>query len=256
MHMTASRRTVLCGCLAGFVTALVRPVRADEAKPRLVLRELAKGTWIHTSWKKLKDVGYVPSNGLVVVGRDTTWLIDTAWEDEDTDQLFDEAKRLTGQAPSQVVVSAARDDSMSGLAVLHAKGVHSLAYELTNKDARAHDLMPAQESWSGTSAERDVGGRKLQLFYPGPAWSRDNTVMYLPDVAVLFGGGMIRAKASKDLGNVVDADIAAWPASVRAVQKRFGKARIVVPGHGEPGDASLLTHTIALAQAAQSSVKK
>jgi hypothetical protein len=36
------------------------------------------------------------------------------------------------------------------------------------------------------------------------------------------------------------------------VQKQVGKAKIVVPGHGDPGDATLIAHTIALAEAAKS----
>jgi glyoxylase-like metal-dependent hydrolase (beta-lactamase superfamily II) len=252
MTITASRRAVLCGCFACFVAGLAKPLRAEEPKPAFALRELAKGTWLHTSWKTLPKVGHFPSNGLVVAGRDTTWLIDTAWEDEDTDLLFDAAKKATGRAPAQIVVTHAHDDRMSGLPILHAHGVHSLAHELTQQDAPKRDLTPAQESWSGRDKELDVGGRKLQMLQPGAAHTRDNVVVYLPDVSVLFGGCMIRAKAGKTLGFVGDANVAAWPATARVVQKQFGKAKIVVPGHGDPGDATLIAHTIALAEAAKS----
>jgi glyoxylase-like metal-dependent hydrolase (beta-lactamase superfamily II) len=256
MTPTTSRRAVLCGCFACFVAALAKPIRAAEPKPGLALRELAKGTWLHTSWKTLPEVGHFPSNGLVIAGRDVTWLIDTAWEDEDTDALFDAAKKATGRAPARVLVSHAHDDRMSGLPILHARGVHSLAHAMTQEDAPGRDLTPAQESWSGSEQTLDIGGRKLQLLQPGAAHTRDNVVMFLPDAGLLFGGCMIRPAAGKNLGNVADASIAAWPATARTVQKQFGKARIVVPGHGDPGDTSLLTHTIALAEAAQSKVSK
>jgi len=35
-----------------------------------------------------------------------------------------------------------------------------------------------------------------------------------------------------------------WPISVQKVIERYPDARIVVPGHGEVGEESLLTHTV------------
>jgi hypothetical protein len=62
---------------------------------------------------------------------------------------------------------------------------------------------------------------------------------------------MVRAANGETLGNVADADVAAWPASVGRVIARYGGAARVVPGHGAPGGVQLLTHTLALAEAAQ-----
>jgi hypothetical protein len=47
-------------------------------------------------------------------------------------------------------------------------------------------------------------------------------------------------------------DLASWPSSALRVAARYGGARVVIPSHGDPGDASLLAHTVDLAHASLS----
>jgi glyoxylase-like metal-dependent hydrolase (beta-lactamase superfamily II) len=251
MSAVLSRRAALCGCMACFVAALARPIRADEPKPPLSLREVAGGIWVHTSWKTLPGVGHFPSNGAVIAGDGAALVVDTAWEHPDSLLLWAEVQRLTGAPPRRIVVSHAHDDRMSGLAVLHPLGMQSLAHELTQADAPARGLERARETWSGRLHRLDVGGRAVELFHPGAAHTRDNVVAFVPDCGFLFGGCMIRAADQNALGNVADADLAAWPVSARAVAARYGQdAKIVVPGHGKVGDTACLSRTVELADAA------
>lgn len=50
------------------------------------------------------------------------------------------------------------------------------------------------------------------------------------------------------IGYVEGSDANHWPVAMENVLARYGAASIVVPGHGEIGDASLLTHTRDLAR--------
>jgi len=68
------------------------------------------------------------------------------------------------------------------------------------------------------------------------------------ELHILFGGCMIKALDAKDLGFSGDADLAAWPKSVRKVLERYPDARIVVPGHGHWRDLELIRHTIRLCE--------
>jgi hypothetical protein len=47
---------------------------------------------------------------------------------------------------------------------------------------------------------------------------------------------------------VADADLAAWPTTIERLRARYSRARLVVPGHGEPGTLALLDHTLGLAR--------
>ena len=62
-------------------------------------------------------------------------------------------------------------------------------------------------------------------------------MVYVRESKALYGGCFLKSEASESLGNLADADLAAWPASLDALVKRFPDATTVIPGHGalDPG---------------------
>lgn len=88
----------------------------------------------------------------------------------------------------------------------------------------------------------EFGDETVQVYYPGPSHAVDNVVVYFPGRKILFGGCMIIGWDS--VGNMSDADLDAWPDSVRNLsQFDFD---LLVPGHGDRLDAGLIEHTIDL----------
>lgn len=61
-----------------------------------------------------------------------------------------------------------------------------------------------------------------------------------------MGGCFIRPVESETLGNVQEANPAAWGTGTAALRRRYSGARTVVPGHGAVGGPELLVHTAAL----------
>jgi metallo-beta-lactamase class B len=88
----------------------------------------------------------------------------------------------------------------------------------------------------------EFGDETVQVYYPGPSHSPDNVVVYFPGRKILFGGCMVIGMDS--VGNTSDADVVAWPGSVRDLS-RFDFA-VLVPGHGDRLDPGLLEHTVGL----------
>ena len=89
------------------------------------------------------------------------------------------------------------------------------------------------------------GGTKVHNFYPGEAHTRDNIVTWIPAEATIFGGCMVKSiDASK--GNLADANVKAWPTTIRAIRSKYPSAKIIIPGHGDPGGKELLDYTIRL----------
>jgi len=85
----------------------------------------------------------------------------------------------------------------------------------------------------------NFGGEKVEVFYPGPAHTRDNVAIYLPQHSVLFGGCMIRP--GEEIGPLRDADLDQWENSLESLTAL--NPAIVIPGHGAVGDAELLQNT-------------
>jgi glyoxylase-like metal-dependent hydrolase (beta-lactamase superfamily II) len=252
-----------CACCAGVVLAprawaqgaaedAVNPAQSDFsliAAPRLEIAPIADNVWLHTSWRILDGAPF-PSNGLFVKGARSALLIDTAWSLADTPVLLDRVAALAPGMPMRLVVTHAHADRMSGIDAARERGVRSLAYYLTQEDAPLRNLPLADETWRGRVKRIGLGGRSVELYYPGPAHTRDNVAAFIADCGLLFGGCMLRA-ATMGLGKTADADLGAYAQSVRNLTARYSaRSRIVAPGHGAPGGPELLAHTLELAEAA------
>jgi glyoxylase-like metal-dependent hydrolase (beta-lactamase superfamily II) len=221
-----------------------------EGRPPLSIVPIADDVWLHTSWDLLDNGRPFPSNGLIVKGSRRLLLIDTTWRVEDMPGLLDQAAARASGLPVRLVSTHAHGDRMSGIEIARARGVSSLVYHLSQEDAPSRGLPQADATWRGAHRRIDLGARRVELFYPGPAHTRDNNVCFIEDVGILAGGCMFRA-ATSGIGNTADADLQVYAGSVRNVIARYGpRVRRVVPGHGDPGGPELLQHTLDLAEAA------
>lgn len=215
----------------------------------LQVSELRPGVWMHTSWQRLENGNRFASNGLVVREGDHLLLVDTAWGEPLTEELLGWIDSTLKVPVKAAVVTHFHGDRLGGAAALRRRGIAFYGHPLTAELAATVKLPPP-----GTlRGLAEAGGvdhvESAEVFYPGPAHTRDNVVVWLPQSRVLAGGCAVRAAGTTALGNVADADVAEWPTSIRRVLERYGKAAIVVPGHGRPGGRELLEHTIELAKA-------
>jgi len=220
------------------------PAFADDRDGKLEIAPLSNNVYLHTSYRQLPGVGWFPSNGLVVVDGKRAVLVDTAWTVEATQGIV-EWLRARALDLDYVIVTHSHSDRTAGLAYLHSIGIETFASGKTN------DLLEMRKE---TRARNDFpeGGKNdtlIEIAWPGPGHAPDNHVVWIPGDGVLFAGCLAKSVASESLGNVADADIPAWNASMAKVLARFAAADIVVPGHGSPGGLELLRHTQALVEA-------
>jgi metallo-beta-lactamase class B VIM len=220
---------------------------ADGGEHDVALQQLKPGVWVHTSWQRLPDGAWFPSNGLVVRDGDQLIMVDTAWGEQETARLLARIARTIGLPVSGVIATHFHDDRVGGARELASRGIALLATPDTQR--RAAEVLPSQArtAFRGELPLRAVGDVTrvglLEIFYPGPGHAPDNVVVWLERDRLLFGGCAVKSAASRSLGNVADADLGAWPSAIDRVRDRYGSAEIVVPGHGAVGDMGLLAHT-------------
>jgi glyoxylase-like metal-dependent hydrolase (beta-lactamase superfamily II) len=213
----------------------------------LWLGRLTPNVWLHTTTHVLSGVGFYPANGAIVVHGNESLLIDTGWSDADATGILGAWERAGRPAITRAVATHFHFDRTGGIRALAARGIRTYGNPLTIGLALDNGLPPPYPLHDLQKAPQRMGG--VELFYPGPAHTIDNTVVWIPGDAVLFGGCMLKSTTEDDLGNLGDAVVAEWPASARRVARRYPAARHLIPGHGTTlGNA--LTHTIALADAA------
>jgi metallo-beta-lactamase class B len=230
------------------------PREDDEAAaPHIEIHELRPGVWIHVSYYEYPGGNRFPSNGLIVRDGDGLILVDTAWGELSTLALLGSIEDGIGLPVRRAVLTHSHYDRLAGADVLEARGVEVLAHPLTQQQAAGQGMPMPDETLTGLDEPgADVTLGAVEVFYPGPGHAPDNLMVWLPSERVLFGGCAVRALSSASLGAIADADVEQWAQAIRRSLQRYAEAAVVVPGHGETGDRSLLDHTVRLLEHALS----
>lgn len=210
----------------------------------LELIPLKPGVYQHISYLVTDTWGKVPCNGMLMVSKDSVIIFDTPASDSATRELIQVLTKTWKLGIKAVVVNHFHNDCLAGLKALHEAGAVSYGSYKTIELAKA----------AGDTAPRIGFDKKLILSlenrvainqYFGEGHTKDNIVSYLPGEQVLFGGCLIK-EINAGKGFLGDANVGAWPATVRAVRQAFPRLAVVIPGHGAVGDQRLLSYTIKL----------
>ena len=217
---------------------------AQEKLPEPVIEKIYHNVYLHKSYQKVKGFGLVSSNGLVVVDGDNAFIIDTPWSAQDTETLVNWIK-ANGYKVAGSVSTHSHDDTSAGIGWLNEHGFSTYASQQTNKLLK--QAGKAQASYSFNETIFTLPQSNIEVFYPGEGHAPDNVVVWLPKQKLLFGGCLVKSRASKSLGYVGDANIPQWPKTIKNVLAQYPNVLMVVPGHGRVGDISLLDNTHGLA---------
>lgn len=224
-----------------------RVIASDVPQPDEVVlaegvrvRRLSPGVWLHVTHAG-EEWGHTPANGLLIEEEASSLLVETGWTVPQARVLLDWARDSLHRPVRAAVVTHFHMDRIGGVPELAERGIPLFAREETARLAagQGHPIV-----FQRLEDEQQWG--PLTLFFPGAGHTRDNLVVWHPNSRLLYGGCFVKDASARDLGNVEDADVAAWPASLERLRARFPDARTVLPGHHAPGGLELLTHTRAL----------
>lgn len=212
----------------------------------LELIQLSENAYVHVSYASLPDVGRFPSNGLIFTDKHDAFLFDSPVTDSLTKVLvtyLQDSMKLTikGFVPNHW-----HSDCMGGLGYLKSQKIKSYANTMTIEIARKEGL-PLPDNGFRDSIQLSLGDKLISCYYPGPAHTMDNIVVWIPSEKILFAGCMVKSLDSKNLGNTSDGDLNAYPATIEKLLHKFQKAKIIIPGHGSFGGIDLIKHTSDLA---------
>jgi metallo-beta-lactamase class B len=230
--------------------AVARPSQPVRIADDLELREIAPGVWRYVAWLDLPKYGRTAANGMIVVSGRDALMVNTGWTNDQAGRLADWVERTRGARIAIVVPTHSHADTMGGLEELHRRGATSWAQERTATLARAAGQEVPKQTFD-RAKELKVGARVVKLAFHGAGHTTDNIVVWLPTERILFGGCLVKAADSTSLGDVSDARISNWPATIQSVLDAYPDSQQVIPGHGNPGGRELLTHTLQLARAQQ-----
>lgn len=210
----------------------------------LIITQLTASTFQHTSYKQTNDFGNVPCNGLVVRSGNETIVFDTPTNDSSAAELISWIQNKLQCTITAIIPTHFHDDCLGGLQAFHDKNIPSYAYFKTIELANANNYVIPRNSFPD-SLSLKVGDENVEVHFFGEGHTKDNVVGYYPGEQVLFGGCLIKElEASK--GYLGDANENDWPGTVEKIKMQYPDVKVVVPGHGEPGNKALLDYTIQL----------
>jgi glyoxylase-like metal-dependent hydrolase (beta-lactamase superfamily II) len=256
----------LCACCVGAAPRRFSAARADAATPDLPtilelgvdpmtpvapgvwVAQIAPSVWLHTTTHPVGGFVY-PANGLILMRDEEALLIDTGWTPEQARAL---AGWIAAERKARIRLAVATHfhfDRTGGVDALKALGVRTVAHPLTTALARKNGLQ-TPEPLAGFERGAHRLDEGCELFYAGAGHSPDNICVFVPEARLLYGGCFLKSATSADLGNLADAVVADWGASVATLTARYAERKIVVPGHGAlAGDP--IGRTLALLAAKQ-----
>ncbi|MBN2314957.1 MAG: subclass B1 metallo-beta-lactamase [Sedimentisphaerales bacterium] len=211
----------------------------------VVVRKLAEGVWLHTTYYDLANYKNVPANGLIVIDGQYAVMIDLPWTDAQAGVLFDWVAREQKAAIRKVVPTHFHIDCAGGLAEAHRRGAESFALKKTVELLKKENK-PVPQNWFTEKMSLSCGQLCVELAFLGGGHTVDNIVAWIPSKKILFAGCLVKSLNAKNIGNIEDADLDAYPTTLRKVKETFSNAKIVIPGHGRPGGLDLIDHTIKL----------
>lgn len=90
------------------------------------------------------------------------------------------------------------------------------------------------------------GDTKVKTYYPGKGHTKDNITVWLPQYKILFGGCLVKSLDTREIVQTPGSYLFNWSKAIKKIEGTYKNKNIVVPGHGDPGDNRLFTHTLDL----------
>lgn len=224
--------------------------KVQQISPEVQVEQLAPGLWLHRTEQKISNGMVFTANGLLLETEQGIWMLDTAWGYYPTVDLLHWIDTVLQKPVVKAIATHGHDDRVGGAAALAQRNIPLQVTTQTaatvQQRAKTDDLLlPVQAVVNLTAGEKYQDG-PVEWFYPGAGHTSDNIVLWLPAYQLLVGGCAVKAPRYPGLGNIADADVAAWPHSLKRILQAYPDIKIVVPGHGDVADRTLLDYSLSL----------
>ncbi len=206
--------------------------------------------------------------GVIVTDKGVV-LIDPGASDKAARYIHAAIRKITDQPVVMVINTGSEDLRWLGNSYFRSQGARIITSHAALKDqkARASEQLGRLEnlisekyaagtvdSYADETFERQrelrVGGTKIVLYHPGPAYLPGDSYVWLPKEKVVFTGDIVSTERMLAVARA--SNTASWIDSFRRIEKL--KPRHVVPGHGHATDmatarADTLDYLLALRKA-------
>ncbi|MGZ3865026.1 MAG: BlaB/IND/MUS family subclass B1 metallo-beta-lactamase [Bacteroidia bacterium] len=232
-----------------FITASVLfSLYCTAQQPKLKITPLTGDCYVFTTWRNYKG-NPVSSQGLYLVTKQGVAMIDTPWDTTQFKPLLDSIELKHKQKVVLCIATHSHEDRTAGLGYYSSEGIKTYTSVLTDEFCIEKKEKRARYHFKNDTTFT-LGGYNFQTYYAGAAHTKDNLVVWFEKDKILYGGCAIKSTEATDLGNIKDADLQQWPATLTKIKKKFPSPKYVIPGHQSWNDTRSVDHTLELLQKA------
>ena len=224
------------------------------------LERIADGVWalISTPLSGGANAMRTFSNGGIVSGKAGVLIVEGFGSGDGARWIGEQARKLTGRAPTHVVVTHYHGDHSAGL-LGYRDGDAGPLYVTTSEtrerlgsrgQSTLDALSAAQLIQPGVTTPIDLGGRRVTIT-PRAGHTASDLTISVDDPAVLFGGDLLW---NRHFPNYMDAIPSVLSREVRSMGTQSGVIR--VPGHGGIFAGDDLTHYIGVLDAVEDAARR
>jgi metallo-beta-lactamase class B len=212
---------------------------AQEKNLSLDVRLLDNHVYIY-HFDALSDGSPICANGVLIEGKDSVVIINTPWNFIQTIQLIDWITTVLKKPIALVIVTHAHPDRIGGVTISLGDKYPVYGSERTSFEAAKNGFRRPDNVFLTDTTFR-CSGIRLETFYPGTGCTADNLIVYIDSLDILYAGCFLRSVETTSLGEISDADVAAWTRSLERLKEKYPHPRIVVPGSGSwnPGSVEV-----------------
>lgn len=237
------RSTLFRILIAGLFASFFSTVEA-QSPPKLQITHLTGDFYVYTTYQEI-DGNPFPANGLFLLTNAGAVMIDTPWDSTQFDALLDSITIGYQRRVTMCISTHFHNDRTGGLSYYKSKGIRTYTSRMTDSLSQMHHEPRAEYVFTKDTVFK-VGQYTFQTFYGGPGHSPDNIVIWFGAEKILYGGCLIKSMDAGTLGNMSDANVQAWPQTIKKIRKKFGKPRFIIPGHQSWNNTAALEHTLEL----------
>jgi metallo-beta-lactamase class B len=219
-------------------------VSAQEAK--LKITRLAGDFYIYTTYSEYKG-SRIGANGMYVITREGAIIIDSPWDTTQFQPLLDSIKVKHNKTAVMCIATHFHEDRTGGLEYYRKLGIKTYTTRQTDELSKQRSMKRA-----AFLIDKDtlftVGQYTFKTIYPGKGHAPDNIVIWFRKELILYGGCLIKSVEDNTLGNLGDASIIDYAATIKYVQRKCKNPKHVIPGHNDWSNSKSVEHTLTMAE--------
>lgn len=199
-----------------------------QEKP-LIIQEVNPHLYVHTTYNIFNGKNF-SANGMYLITKDGVILFDTPWDKTQYQTILDTIQERHHLPVIAVFATHSHEDRSGGFDYYNQMGIPTYATKQTNEILRKNNQATSTNEIELGKTYR-FGVEKFIVEYFGEGHTIDNTVVWFPKYKILDGGCLVKSAEAKNLGNIADANVEAWPITINKLKEKHSKIIQVVPGH-------------------------